>query len=221
MNTFHLISNYNYDPQTLIDLLEGDYVIFDQSNQFYLSQNLVNSRFYFKAKHTGHNLSDYFYYIINNFNKLPERIAFLKGNIVGRHIDKDDFIKRLQLPGCVSLYSDKKTYHPKIQLFRFIAQQIAPGVFLEINNNWYCKTRSKGKYHPTFNDLFQKLFSYTPPKYIPFIPGACFIATRDKILQWDIEIYKHLYHITTYEFFPVEAYHVERMIMYLFFFNMI
>lgn len=218
MNTINIISNYNCNPQSLIDLIYGDYILYDQSDDNKLYDYIKNSTNFHKAVHTGHNLSDYFYYIINNFNSLPERITFLKGNMIGRHINKDDFIKRFQLPGCVSLYSDQKTYYPKNQLFRFIAQQIAPGIYLERNNNWYCKSRRKGKFYPIFNDLFQKLFSFSPPKYIPFIPGGCLITTKDKILQWDIEIYKHLYEITTYSFFPVEAYHVERMMMYIFFF---
>lgn len=214
-----LISNYNVNPEQLIKLIKGEYVLFDQSDLHTLPNKFINSKNFRKTTHSGHNLSDYFKYIIESYHELPDRIAFLKGNMIGRHISEEDFIKRIKLSGSVSLYSNQKTFIPKHQFLRFIAQQIAPGVYLEKNNNWYCKTRSKGKFYPTYNDLFQKLFSYSPPKYIPFISGACFITTREKILQWNLEIYKHLYHVTTYDFFPVEAYHVERMIMYLFFFN--
>lgn len=215
----NVISNYNSNPLPLINLIDGDYLLFDQSDQFTLPEKLIKSTKYKKTLHSGHNLSDYFEYLIENYSQLPERVVFLKGNMIGRHISKKDFLNRIQLPGCASLYSDENTFNPKKQLFRFIAQQIAPGVYLEKNNNWYCKSRNKGKYYPTLNDLFKNLFSYPAPRYIPFIPGGCLITTRDKILQWSKDTYKHLYEITTYEFFPVEAYHAERIMMYLFFFN--
>jgi hypothetical protein len=57
------------------------------------------------------------------------------------------------------------------------------------------------------------------PEYLMFVPGACMIVEREKILRWPIELYQELYHCTSYSFFPVEAFHLERLMLYLFLFE--
>lgn len=98
----------------------------------------------------------------------------------------------------------------------YIAQQVAPGHYLEIANNWYVKHRNKGRYYPKLNDLFLELFERKAPKYVMFAPGACMIVPKENITRWPLTLYQHLYEIVTYELFPVEAFHLERVMLYLF-----
>lgn len=213
-----LISNYQQDPSKVIEALQDPYVIFNQGGDgiplaLTLQSNCLES------KHTGHNISDYLKFIIDNYDSLPERVGFIKGNLFPRHIQKEVFLERQKLSGFIPLYSDPQTFTLKCRLpfeMGLIAQQIAPGYYLEIANNWYAKHRKPGKYYPRLEDLFLRLFKRKAPKYILFTPGACMVVPRENILRWPLELYSHLYEIVTYNFFPVEAFHVERLMLYLF-----
>jgi hypothetical protein len=223
MNTandiFWVISNYRQDPSEVIESLRGEYHIFDQGLGAAIPLELIESGRVSTALHSGHNLSDYLKYIIDNYNYLPNRIGFIKGNVFPRHIPKEIFIERKQNAGFVPLYGDKKTYVPQFRVplrISYVAQQIAPGYYLEIANSWYAKRRNKGRFYPKLNDLFQALFNRRAPRYIAFVPGACMIVPKENITRWPLVVYEHLYEIVTYELFPVEAFHLERVMLYLF-----
>ena len=61
------------------------------------------------------------------------------------------------------------------------------------------------------------------PKFIPMIPGANFITKSEKILRWDKSFFEKLYEAASYQSvpnpMPVEAWHIERCLMYIFFFE--
>lgn len=175
------------------------------------------------TKHTGHNISDYLGYIIENYDNLPDEVAFIKGNIFPRHMEKNVFLSRIKENGFVPLYSDENTYKAQFgkrkRIFnQFIAQQIAPGIYLEIANNWYINSRKKGKYFPTLETLYFEITGRLLPEYITMIPGACMIVPKENIIRREKGFYEKLYRSVTYDFFPVEAYHVERCMMYIFYY---
>jgi len=216
-----IISNYNFDPNPLIDCLKGKINIYNQGHSSFVKKRKVNFR---QTKHTGHNLSDYLLYIIENYDNLPENLGFIKGNIFVRHIDKKEFLKRINYPGLIPLYSkievinpvDYKPIYSKI-FKNLLMQQIIPGVMIEKNNDWYTKKWKKGKFNNTFNSFYEELFpNRAPLDFIPFVPGACMIVPRERILNRDLNFYKKVYEKCTYEFFPVEAYFTERAWFLLF-----
>ena len=214
-----VISNYNCDVSSLIPILKEDYFIFDQSKN---PDNYLIDQPYRKTLHSGHNISDYLLYIIENYINLPERVGFIKGNIIPRHITYELMQERIKGAGFIPLYGDKETYKPKWSLIpypRLVAQQISPGIYQEISNNWYVKHRPQGRVFTVVGELFQYLFGRDAPKYILFTPGACMMVPRDKILRWELSVYEKLYESVTYDYFPVEAFHVERMMLYLFYFE--
>jgi len=217
---FWVISNYNYDPEQVIDAIKTpNYCVYDQSDESYIEVFNEKRIKYKRTSHTGHNISDYLQYIIENYNDLPERVGFIKGNIFPRHIGKKIFEARIVQKGFIPLYSDVKTYKPKYHRFlkwKLVSQRVAPGLYMELANNWYVKTRKKGKRYKLFSDFFEHFFGISPPKYITFVPGACMIVTRDKILDHNLRMYRELYETVTYDFFPVEAFHAERSMLYLF-----
>lgn len=223
MNRIYIISNYNYDPTEVIETLNADYVLCQQGDDSKVPTKLKELSNYKPTKHTGHNISDYLQYIIENYDNLPNEVGFIKGNIFPRHITKEVFETRIQGGGFIPLYSDTNTYEPQFgkrkRIFKeLVAQQIAPGIYLEIANDWYISSRPKGKHYPTLESLFYKITNRELPKYIPFTPGACMIVEKDKILKFNLELYKELYEAVTYDFFPVEAYHLERCMFYLFYY---
>lgn len=223
MSRIYIVSNYNYDPTEVIESLNDDYILCQQGDDSKVPNAFKNQLNFKMTKHTGHNLSDYLQYIIENYDNLPDEVGFIKGNIFPRHIEKDLFLSRIKQSGFVPLYSDLATYKPQYgkrkRIFNFfVAQQIAPGIYLEITNDWYISSRQKGKYYPTLQALFSKITNRILPQYIPFVPGACMIVQRKNILRYDVEFYKELYESVTYDFFPVEAYHAERCMLYLFYY---
>lgn len=215
-NRHWIVSNYRCDPSEVVNCLDGTYEIFHQSDMKCLPSRLHAEGCCRATLHSGHNLSDYFQFIIESYKNLPDEVGFAKGNIFPRHITKNVFIERLKRHGFVPLYGDTSTFSLKKKLLRPIAQQVSPGLYMEINDGWYNKSRSLGKYYKTLDDLFLYLFGRVAPKYNVFVPGACMIVPADNITRWPLEIYEHLYEITTYTHFPVEAFHVERAMFVLF-----
>lgn len=222
----YIISNYKHDPTELVQALGSNcWTVYQQSDMAELTE--LAAKFpgqVVKSKHTGHNITDYLLYIINNYHQLPAELGVIKGNIFPRHLPKEVFLKRIGRKGFIPLYSEDSTWKAKkASLFRFrsfICQQAAPGFYLEKANDWYIFSRVKGKYFPSITNLYQRITGRAvSPEYLMFVPGACMIIEREKILRWPIDLYKELYHCTSYSFFPVEAYHLERLMLYLFLFE--
>ena len=226
-STFYIINNYNVDPSKILELINTDeYIIYLKGNDKMISKSLINSKKIIRTINSGHNLSDYLEFIIEHYSDLPERVGFLKGNIVNRHIEEDVFKKRIKNSGFVSLYSDNKTYEPIYTkshriINTYIAQQIAPGFFLEKTNNWYINSREKGRYFPKLEDLYKYITNRSLPKFITFIPGGCMLVPRENILNFKKSFYQKLHEVVTYDFFPVEAYHLERCMLYIFMYQKI
>ena len=94
--TFFVISNFNTIPKQYLEYC-NNYIIYDQSTDKGVVEQLTISDWNVSfVEHTGHNLSDYFRYIINHFDSLPNYVMFLKGNIIGRHLSKNYFDKVYQ-----------------------------------------------------------------------------------------------------------------------------
>lgn len=218
-NRIWLLTNYNINPSPFLSELDEQYLIINKGEKSCLSSISINKSKIIQLENSGHNLSDYLYYIIENYKNLPDSIGFAKGNLVPRHISLENFRLRRELDGFVSLYGDLKTFKPKFKLFNkfgLVAQQIGPGYYSEITNNWYIKSRPSGKYFPRLEDFFNNFFYRPPPKYITFIPGGCMVVPAQNILSWSKETYQKLFEVVTYDYFPVEAFHLERSMLYFF-----
>jgi len=214
-----VISTFNQDPSEIVSNIDGSFEIYNQGEKNFIPKHLRKVGIYKRSLHSGHNLSDYLHFIIENYANLPKEVGLAKGNLFPRHTSKDIFLKRIKRKGFVSLYSDNKTFQAKYKTFLkfyFIAQQISPGLYLEINNDWYKKTRPPGRYYNKLDDLFIKLFQRPAPKYNLFVPGGCMVVPAENIVRWPLDLFKNLYEATTYIYFPVEAFHLERTMFYLF-----
>jgi hypothetical protein len=218
-NRLWIVSCYNQDPTELVSKLKSPYMIFNQGDISRIPSSMKNEFSFTSTLHTGHNLSDYLHYIINNYNNLPDSLGFAKGNLWPRHISVDIFLKRQDLEGFVPLYSDETTVLPinhRFWRFKLIAQQTSPGYFSEITNNWYVAKRKPGLFYPKLHDFFEEFLGRKPPNYITFVPGGCMIVPASKIKAWPLDVYKRLYEAVSYDFFPVEAFHLERSMLYFF-----
>lgn len=202
-----MISNFNADPMPLTRYCK-DYLILDQSNDpevISKLKSLTNPHITF-ASHVGHNLIDYLDFIINNYGDLPQRIAFLKGNVIGRHIDENYWMRVYRNHFYTFIFGD-----PNLQDKTNIAYSTQPGDFLEINNSWYVSA-STHRYFTNYNQLLSFIYKVDKfPHFLNFSPGACYIVERERILRHPVTLYVGLRKILLYGFFPSEAWMVERM----------
>ena len=209
--------------KTLLSHLNS-YNIYHQGNKDMLPKNIAFKNITY-TKRSGHNISDYLFFIIKNYPFFPKEIGFIKSNVFPRHIDLLTFKKRIKNEAFIPLYSEKSTFNVKKNFFgNFIFQQVAPGICLEISNNWYIKNRPVGKYYPKLENLYKAIVrNGVFPKYIPMVPGANMIIKSVKILDRSKSFYEDLYNSCTYQDppspMPVEAWHLERMMLYLFHFQ--
>jgi len=56
------------------------------------------------------------------------------------------------------------------------------------------------------------------------VPGANMVIEKKKILRWKKSFFEHLYEICSYQNppnpLPVEAWHIERLMLYIFYFDL-
>ena len=210
-----VISTFNCDPRYLTKFFESC-SIYDQSTDGQLAKELSLAFPTLKVtENSGHSLSHYLAYIIENYENLPRYIVFLKSNVVPRHIDEKTFNKCINLAklesGYVSFFHDKN-FVDKIR----IEYHVYPGLFLERNNSWYMK-RLDSRYFSDFNQLLSFIFENPIiPEFVPFTPGACFGISSNQIRNIPIEVWRFLEEISTYKYFPSEAFLVERILFTLF-----
>lgn len=220
-NRHWVVNTYNVNPTNLVTTIGESYTLYNHGDKNFLPEPFASSAETLDRENVGHSLTNYFEFIINNYENLPDRIGLTKANVFPRHISKELFTSRLHQTGFISFYGEGLSFTPnyhRLYRRRLVAQQIFSGFYLEINNNWYCKTRKVGRFFPRLDDLFQYLYGRNAPRYQMFVPGACAVVEAVRVRQWGKDVYKRLFEATSYEFFPVEAFHVERAFLNLFMF---
>lgn len=206
-DTFFVVSNYNVDPTPLVQYAE-DYYVFDQSDdeEVKLRNQSLNDPRVVSHPNTGHNHIVFFKYIIDNYERLPDRVAFLKGNIIGRHVTQEYWDNNYRNRFYTFLWDD-----PNFQASSGTAFPLYSGNLIERNDSWYV-TQSHHKFFISFNDLIAFFFKVDYfPEYLLFSPGGCYIVERERILQYPKTLYAGLIRIMEYDFFPSEVWMVERL----------
>jgi hypothetical protein len=204
-HSFLVISQYNNDL-SWISALTSNYLIYDQSEKCDYPKGIDPQKI-IRSKHTGHNLSDYFSYIIDNYQNLPDIIMFTKGNVFPRHVRREYF-EHIMNNNYFTPIEDAKVHNPKWPK-GYISSD---GGFNEINNNLFLtKQGHPFKYFNSYNDFLRFCFKYPIlPPYIRFNPAAMFIIPKAHILKYPKVFYENLQEIVSYALFPAEAYIVER-----------
>jgi hypothetical protein len=197
---FICISNYNNDI-SWVKNYPNDYIVYDRSD---IDINLTGLKFK-KSPNVGYNLYDYFSYIIDNYDNLPEFITFIKGNVFPRHVTKKTFEKFMNKKYFLPIF-DYNLHNPVMPVCMFSSD----GNYSEINNSWYLN------HHPTsyfnnFNDFWNFIFE-NPfiPQYLTFAPGANYVVPKNIILKYDIVFYKNLKKIISNNNLSGESHIVER-----------
>lgn len=211
-DNFFVISNYNVDPENLTKYA-NDYLVYDQSDEPEVVERNKAKKDSRIVSHpnTGHNHIVFFKYIIDNYDNLPERVAFLKGNIIGRHLTQEFWDQNYNNTFYTFLWQD-----PGFSDKPGIAYSLSGGQLIERNNNWFI-TKSTHRYFTEVNQLISFFYECSVfPEYNLFAPGGCYIVERERILRNPKSFYLGLNKIMDYKFFPSEVWIVERLMHFIF-----
>lgn len=201
-----VISVYGDDPTYLTEIFPQHTVYENLDSPAELPRNPL----WIAAPNPGHSLGNFFRFILDNYDELPDTVVFLKSNIVPRHVSELEALKLLCIePGLVQLWHD-----PTYRTDGFQSDVSGSGRFLERNNSWFMKASSSQKQFRYFDDLdlfLEFIFpDYKPVRWIEFAPGACYSVPRANILKRSRGYYSFMHALSTYSYFPLEAYLVER-----------
>ena len=221
---FLCISNYNNDLDWLKDY-PNPHVIYDKTwnggildnnnsgilpptnlKDKYPTYNIIN------GSPNGYNISDYMSFIIDNYDSLPDVVAFIKGNIFPRHLSKESFDKVINNK-CFAMIEDWR-YHDPNQgaLQNGYAMISCDGGWMETNDSWYLNhPKHPTKYFKSYNSFLQFCFKDPVlPKYIRFPPGGNFVVPKEYILKYDKVFYQNLLTFTDHSRVSGEGQMIER-----------
>lgn len=202
-NNFLVISNHNNNLMWVPEYTKN-YIIYNRSEDATIPE-IIDRKKVIKSPNVGYNLYDYFTFIIDNYDNLPDCTIFAKGNVFPRHVSREYFDRIINNNFFTPIEDHKmhKTYWP-------ICFFSADGGFCEINNSWYLKHHPT-KYFRSYNDFLKFCFKNPVlPLYTRFAPGANYIVPKENILKFPKIFYENLRSIISHCPLPGEAHIVER-----------
>jgi hypothetical protein len=182
-NAFIVISRYKEDF-SWINKYTDQYVVYNKGDPILDDPHVINE------ENIGMNLGDMCRYIYQNYDNLPELVAFLQAYPFD-HVNKE-VLDRL-------IYNDHFTcleYYGPTPANNYEARTL-DGEFLEINNSWYIPAHYNANQKPckygSFDEFMEKYFSnYVRPDWIKFAPGAQYIVEKWRMLHYPKEFWKSL-----------------------------
>lgn len=210
-NAFLVVSNWNNDVSWIKNYTNWYYVVYDKSNTLSEKEyNILN------VDNVGYNIHDICHFIVENYDVLPELVAFLEGNPFD-HCKKETFNKLIY-----------NNYFTPIEDYSDVEESYAhkkdkDGGYMERNNSWYIKSHVQthgadtNRYIRNYNQFLDLMFENPKyPEWIRFSPGAQYIVPRENIEYYSIDFYKKLMSLVDYHRIPVEAHVIERALYYIF-----
>lgn len=235
-DNFFLIHNFNTIPEELLAYCK-DYLIVDASTDEETIRALREKGLRFiHVENTGHNITTYFEYFAEHYEKLPEVLCLCKGNMIGRHCSKEYFDRVYDNSYFTYLYEDRESRAKfskqvsgdvsdsengeKVQVSD-ISSLVSESQYIEKNTSWYVNSPNHPhRYFDDFDDLLKFIYKDPViPKYCLFSPGACFIVRREQVQKHTPAFYRNLNKIMNYALepnFPSEAHMIERMLPLIF-----
>lgn len=201
ISAFMVVSQWNNDVSWVEDYT-SNYVIYDKSNTLEPSEKVI------KCENVGHNLFDIFHFIYNNYENLPELVAFVEGNPFD-HCNKEKFDRIIhnKFFTCLESYENSPDYHA--------AMKCSDGGWMEINDSWFIKDHPRREHSifQTYNEALDHVFKNAyHPQFVKFSPGGMYIVERERLLHYSRDFWKNLMNIVSKHANQPEAYIFERML---------
>ena len=154
----------------------------------YPEYNIVN------GSPNGYNISDYMTFIVDNYDNLPDVTAFIKGNIVGRHVSQKVFDKVINNKTFTPIEDWEMHDQTQLSLQNGYAMMSCDGGWMETNDSWYLNhPKHPTKFFRNYNDFLQFCFKNPViPKYVRFPTGGNFVVPKEYILKYDKIFYENL-----------------------------
>lgn len=200
---FLVVSAYNNDL-AWIPARTNNYAIYDRSECPIYPYTLDHHKIV-QSPNVGYNLYDYFTFIIDHYDQLPECTIFVKGNVFPRHVTEYFFDQ----------ISNTTAFTPLIDRSQISAKQPAghlskDGLFNEKNVPGVMPLLAT-KYFSSYNQFLRQCYRHPSiPKYIPFAPGANYIVPKLNILKLPKAFYQNLRTFVSHSALPGEAHIIER-----------
>lgn len=221
---FFCISNYNNDldwiakysnPHLIYDKTWAGGVV-DNDNSSFISPTNLKEKYpdfnIINGDPNGYNISDYMQFIIDHYDNLPDVVAFLKGNTIGRHVS-EEYFNRVINNKCFTCLEDWKEHDPnQAALQNGYAMFSCEGGWMEMNDSWYLNhPKHPTKYFRSYNNFLDFCFTdAVHPRYVRFPPGANFIVPKEYILKYDKIFYENLRTFTRHARVSGEGQMIER-----------
>ena len=221
---FLCISSYNNDLEWVKNYL-NPHIIYDKvwnggvvdndnsgtlppSNlkEKYPEYNIVN------GSPNGYNISDYMTFIVDHYDNLPDVTAFIKGNIVGRHVSQKVFDKVINNKTFTPIEDWEMHDQTQLSLRNGYAMMSCDGGWMETNDSWYLNhPKHPTKYFRSYNDFLKFCFKNPVlPKYVRFPTGGNFVVPKEYILKYDKIFYENLKKFTDHARVSGEGQMIER-----------
>jgi len=205
---FFVISRYQEDP-SWIDEYTDNYIIYNKGSPLDKAFNVK------VMPNTGGNQYDIAHFIHENYDNLPEIIAFVQGE-PWDHCNKDKFNNIIYNEFFTSLESYEHVDISPSSWMRLTED----GEFMELNNSWYIgphnATHNQTCAYSSFNHFMNTIFiNYNGPMYIKFAPGSQYIIEKKQALQYPKSFWNNLMSILPKNHMT-EAHIIERAMWHIF-----
>jgi hypothetical protein len=207
---FFVVSAYHNDISWIGNYTKR-YIIYDKSHTL----NVANTKI-IQPENVGYNCYDICHFIIENYDRLPDLIAFLEGNPFD-HCKKETFDKLIYNTSFTSI--EDYSHIPE----SYAHKKAEDGGYMEINTSWYLTshTQTHGietcRYSGNYNSFLDEIFQNPDhPEYIRFAPGGQYIVPRENILFYSKRFYEKIMSVVDYHRIPAESHMIERMLYYIF-----
>ena len=174
----------------------------------------INNEFF--IKNTGRESETYLYYIITNYNNLPDVIVFTQAKI-SDHKGKDDINYLLKI-------KNEALHHTKSQNF-ITHYDERPNTYWDrcwnkewnlTNGNYYLNDNYKNNKPITFIEWFKSNINTNYPTPIKIYANAIFAVKKELILNHPIEYYQKLILEVNHHINSTEGHFFERSWYYIF-----
>lgn len=206
---FLVISQYNRDLSWVPEYTDN-YLIYDRGDKKGYPATIDRSKVV-ESPNVGYNSYDYFRYIVDHYDNLPEVVIFAKSWTWPRHVTKERFDQimnnRYFTPICDGkLHKDKWPYG-------FSSPE---GLVCELNTDVFLVPERPTKYVHGFNDFLRFCFKDPViPRYRIFAPGGDYIVPRENILKLPKVFYENLKLFTSHHHHCGETHIIERAMVTL------
>lgn len=201
-----VISRYNEDVSWLEEY-NFDYIIYNKGNELDKKYNHIN------VENIGGNQRDIFQYIYDNYDNLPDTMAFIQANPFD-HCNKSKFDKIINN----NFFTSLESYEDIVQGDSQILDE--NNEYMEINNSWYISSHNSSYNqscrYSSFDVFMNSIFTnYQSKGWNKFSPGSQYIITKQIAKYYSKTFWKYLMDLLDKNFIT-EGHIIERSLWMIF-----